>query len=455
MSLNLSHWSINRRLILAGLLLIPLSLMILGVGYFVAANNSAQVAQRQYMQLAVYWLLANADITPEGGVEMGPLIEEPRLANPQSGFYALITDTEGTIYWRSASSVAMSLDGLATDIQNIPFGQDDYEAVQGSMAHYRRPVKWELLSGEQVELVFHVFEEKNWVDEQLAAYQGVLQASYVATTVVLIAVLLLIVRWGLRPMAGLVSQLHSVERGQTRRIEGAFPRELDALIAAINQLLGNEQQQRERYRSAQADLSHSLKTPLSVLRNDAQSLTGEARQSAEKAIARMQEIIDYQLQRAAIQSAESLVKTQVDLYVTAQRVAQSLAKVYLDKKVVIRVEGQSQRVMGDERDLMDMVGNLTDNACKAAASQVLIKVSRSDDKVQLCVEDDGPGIDASMLDDITQRGHRADQYDSGHGIGLAVVSDIVASMKGQMALTKSDLGGARFEVSLPCPEQQG
>ena len=453
MSLNLSHWSINRRLILAGLLLIPLSLMILGVGYFVAANNSAQVAQRQYMQLAVYWLLANADINPEGGVEMGPLIEEPRLANPQSGFYALITDAEGTIYWRSASSVAMRLEGLATNVKNIPFGQDDYEAERGNLAHYRRPVKWELMNGEQVVLVFHVFEQKNWVNDQLAAHKGVLQASYVATTVVLIAVLLLIVRWGLRPMGGLVGQLKRVERGEAHRIEGVFPVELDDLVLAINQLLGNEEKQRERYRSAQADLSHSLKTPLSVLRNDAQSLTGEAKQSAEKAIARMQEIIDYQLQRAAIKHTESLVKTQVDLHATAQRVVQSLTKVYADKPLTIQVEGSALNVMGDERDLMDMIGNLTDNACKAATSQVLIRVLFAEGKAQLCVEDDGPGIDASMLDDITLRGHRADQYDSGHGIGLAVVSDIVASMNGQMTLTKSTLGGARFDVCLPCPEQ--
>lgn len=453
MSFNLSQWSINRRLIVAGLFLIPLSLMVLGVGYFIAADNSAKVAQRQYMQLAVYWLLGNADITPEGRVEMGALIEEPRLATPQSGFYAVITDAEGTIFWRSSSAVAMSFDNLATDLSVTPFGQDAFDSQHGKISHYRRPVRWEMMDGEQFTLVFHVFEEGNWVRERLAAHRGVLRASYIATTIILLAVLLLIVRWGLRPLKSVVAQLQRVEQGQSEQISGDYPAELDDLIGAINRLLRNEKQQRERYRTAQSDLAHSLKTPLSVLRNDAQDLSGEARTSAEKAIARMQEIIDYQLQRAAIQSADSVAKQRVDVYELAQRVLQGLGKVYIDRDLELQVVGSQQWVSGDKRDLLELIGNLTDNACKAAASKVQISLSKQGSSVLLSVEDDGPGIDPSMLEQITQRGQRADQYDSGHGIGLAMVAEIVASMKGDMALQQSALGGARFDVSLPCPSE--
>ena len=451
MSFNLSQWSINRRLIVAGLFLIPLSLMVLGVGYFIAADNSAKVAQRQYMQLAVYWLLGNADITPEGRVEMGALIEEPRLATPQSGFYAVITDAEGTIFWRSSSAVAMSFDNLATDLSVTTFGQDAFDSQHDKISHYRRPVRWEMMDGEQFTLVFHVFEEGNWVRERLAAHRGVLRASYIATTIILLAVLLLIVRWGLRPLKSVVAQLQRVEQGQSEQISGDYPAELDDLIGAINRLLSNEKQQRERYRTAQSDLAHSLKTPLSVLRNDAQNLSGEARTSAEKAIARMQEIIDYQLQRAAIQSADSVAKQRVDVYELAQRVLQGLGKVYIDRDLELQVVGSQQWVSGDKRDLLELIGNLTDNACKAAASKVQISLSKQGSSVLLSVEDDGPGIDPSMLEQITQRGQRADQYDSGHGIGLAMVAEIVASMKGDMALQQSALGGARFDVSLPCP----
>ncbi len=427
--------------------------MVLGVGYFIAADNSAKVAQRQYMQLAVYWLLGNADITPEGQVEMGAMIEEPRLATPQSGFYAVITDVDGNIFWRSASAVAMSFDNLATDLSITPFGKDAYISQHDKIAHYRRPVRWEMMDGEQFTLVFHVFEEGNWVRERLAAHRGVLRASYIATTIILLAVLLLIVRWGLRPLKSVVEQLQRVEQGQSEQINGDYPAELDDLIGAINRLLRNEKQQRERYRTAQSDLAHSLKTPLSVLRNDAQNLSGEARTSAEKAIARMQEIIDYQLQRAAIQSADSVAKQRVDVYELAQRVLQGLGKVYIERNLDMQVVGSQQWVSGDKRDILELIGNLTDNACKAAASKVQISLSKQGSSVLLSVEDDGPGIDPSMLEQITQRGQRADQYDSGHGIGLAMVAEIVASMKGDMALQQSDLGGARFDVSLPCPSE--
>ena len=453
MSFNLSQWSINRRLIVAGLFLIPLSLMVLGIGYFIAANNSAQVAQRQYMQLAVYWLIGNADITPDGRVEMGALIEEPRLATPQSGFYAVITDAEGIIFWRSSSAVAMSFDNLATDLGVTPFGQDAYDNQHHTLSHYRRPVRWEMMNGEQFTLVFHVFEEGNWVRERLAAHRGVLRASYIATTIILLAVLLLIVRWGLRPLKSVVAQLQRVEKGQSEQISGDYPAELDDLIGAINRLLRNEKQQRERYRTAQSDLAHSLKTPLSVLRNDTQKLAGEERTSAEKAIARMQEIIDYQLQRAAIQSADSVAKQRVDVHELAQRVLQGLGKVYIERNLDMQVVGRQQWVSGDKRDLLELIGNLSDNACKAAASKVQITIDKQGSSVLLSVEDDGPGIDPSLLEQITQRGQRADQYDSGHGIGLAMVADIVASMKGKMALQQSHLGGARFDVTLPCPSE--
>ncbi|HSG63195.1 MAG TPA: ATP-binding protein [Pseudomonadales bacterium] len=451
MNFNLNTWSITRRLLVAGLLMIPLSLTLLGVGYFVASNNAAHVAQRQYMQLAVYWLLANADITDEGRVVMGALVEEPRLATPQSGFYAAVTDVDGTIYWRSASSVAVALGDLTTNLNDVPFGTDAFFAQASALSHYRRPVRWELPSGEQVALIFHVFEEGNRVREQSAAHEGVLRVSYIATTFLLLAVLLFIVRWGLRPLTMVVAQLQRVEQGRADQIVGVYPRELNDLIGAINRLLGNERKQRERYRSALSDLAHSLKTPLSVLRNDVQQLSGEARDNADKAVTNMQEIIDYQLQRAAIQSQDSLARQRIDLYIMVERVVQSLAKVYLERELTLEVCGSSQWVQGDKRDLLELIGNLADNACKAASHRVRLTVAASDGQVLLSVEDDGAGIDPSMLETITRRGQRADQYESGHGIGLAMVADIVASMKGKMTLQHSDLGGARFDVQLPCP----
>jgi two-component system sensor histidine kinase PhoQ len=102
--------------------------------------------------------------------------------------------------------------------------------------------------------------------------------------------------------------------------------------------------------------------------------------------------------------------------------------------------------------MLELIGNLADNACKAARAVVVVSVSKEGGSVLLSVEDDGPGIDPNMLEQITQRGHRADQYESGHGIGLAMVADIVASMRATMHLQKSSLGGARFDIRLPCPD---
>ena len=434
-------------------MLIPLSLAVIGTGYFIAANNSAEAAQRQYMQLTVYLLLANADINHNGELVMGPLIEEPRLANPQSKFYAVVSNEQGDVYWRSASSVAVSLPQLATDLQLVPFGSDAFSMGIDDMSHYRRPVLWEMGNGDQVKLVFHVLEDGNWVSQQLEENQGILRASYVLTTVLLLAVLLFIVRWGLQPLSALVNQLQRVEDGMSDHIVGRYPSELQDLVGAINRLLENEQKQRERYRNALSDLSHSLKNPLSVLRNDINTLTGEARTSADNAIARMQEIIDFQMQRASIQSIDSVVKQRVNLYELAERVVRGLQKVYAERDLDIGLRGEAAWLSGDKRDLIELLGNLADNACKAATDKVRITITARQGEVLLSVEDDGPGVEASMLEQITQRGQRADQYKSGHGIGLAMVADIVANMRASMTLQQSEWGGARFDVVIPCPRQ--
>jgi len=448
LSFSLNSWSINRRLLIAGLILIPILLGTLGIGFHMATQKAARIAQRQGMQLTVYHMLANAEINPDGNLQMGPILEEPELNQPQSERYAVIADLGGQIFWRSDSAVSIDLPNLFFSSGQLLFGEDYYR-WEKHYAHYFRPVLWELPDGQQVAMVFHVFERGNVLNERLHAFMDILRIGLIISAIVLLAVLLLIVRWGLRPINQVVEQLHQLQKGNAESIGGQFPRELDGLVDAINHLVDNEREQRQRYRKALADLAHSLKTPLSVLRGDTQYLDSDNQRRTQQTIRQMQEIVDYQLQKAAIQQT-AVSGHHVDIVILCQRVLNTMSKVYADRQVEASLYGLKEaKVNGDERDVMELVGNLVDNAFKACQSKVEINIARSHDQLELTVNDDGKGIDTEMLDEITQRGVRADQYDSGHGIGLAMVADIVASMKGRLILEKSELGGASFKVLLP------
>ncbi len=446
LSFRPTSWSINRRLLIAGLLLIPILLGTLGLGFHMATQKAARIAQRQNMQLTVYHMMANAEIAPDGMLNMAPILEEPDLSQPQSGTYAVIADLAGREFWRSDSAVSSTLPNVFFSNGEIQFGEDYYR-WENKFAHYFRPVIWELPDGQQVALVFHVFQRGNVLNERLHAFMSILRYGLLISALILLGLLLVIVRWGLRPIGLVIEQLDAVEEGKTEQITGEYPKELNGLISAINRLLQNEQAQRQRYRKALADLAHSLKTPLSVLRGDINQLANNDRERTELSIKQMQEIIDFQLQKAAIQHA-MFSGQKVDLVVLCQRVISTMQKVYADRQITTAMHGLAEGfVLGDERDLLELLGNLLDNAFKACRAHVAVDFKMVGNELIMSVDDDGEGIDTNMLQEITQRGVRADQYQSGHGIGLAMVADIVASMKGHLALEKSHLGGARFVVS--------
>ena len=191
-------------------------------------------------------------------------------------------------------------------------------------------------------------------------------------------------------------------------------------------LIEHEHARQKRYRHALADLAHSLKTPLTLMRN---ALAAEARDALgttlEEQLARMDRIVDYQLQRAAT-SGKSKNTAPLPIKPVAEKILASLAKVYLDKKVDAELFiGSEVCFRGDEGDLMELLGNLLDNAYKWCRKSVRLTVKEKNRRVTISVEDDGPGINESQAEHLLQRGVRADQAMPGHGIGLAVACDIV------------------------------
>jgi two-component system sensor histidine kinase PhoQ len=272
----------------------------------------------------------------------------------------------------------------------------------------------------------------------------------------------MLLRWGLRPLRDVAREIHAIEAGEKELLSGTYPPELSALTGNLNGLLQRERGQMRRYRDALGDLAHSLKTPLAIMRgalaNQSRGALSEKQQGLDASLAatvaeeteKMQYIVDYQLQRAATAGPASPLASPLALSPVAKKIITSLDKVYHDKKIsaLLRIEpGLDFRC--DHGDLLELLGNLLDNAYKWCSSKVELQAGNEDGYLTLRVEDDGPGIPAEEAANILQRGVRADQSTPGQGIGLAVVASIVQAYGGEIRIAASPLGGACVLIRLP------
>ena len=224
----------------------------------------------------------------------------------------------------------------------------------------------------------------------------------------------------------------------------------------LNALILSERAHLERYRNTLADLAHSLKTPLAILTGCIQPQTVNKQLVAEQ-ILRMNEIVEYQLQKAAAKGQQKGLRGEVDMAIIIEKILSSLSKVYCEKRIhFVFTQNGNCMMHCEEGDIYEIAGNLLDNAAKWCKKSVhvtlteLTKSGLSPYAIILQVEDDGKGIPKKKLDDILQRGVRADERVQGHGIGMAVVKELIELLRGKLVSGKSKaLGGMEWLVYLP------
>ena len=261
-------------------------------------------------------------------------------------------------------------------------------------------------------------------------------------------------RAGLSPFNRLRHQMLSLRDGSKLRIEGTYPSEVQPLVNDLNALLEHREQVVRRALAKAGDLAHGLKTPLAVLRQEADR--AEANGQHETAVAlnhqveRMRRQIEYHLAQARATAPSSVPSASCPLLPSVQGLTRTLLRIYADRGVAIEVKVASEHsIRGQRENLEEMLGNLLDNACKWAKSRVKIESAQENDAVLITVDDDGPGLPASMRDQVLQRGIRADESAPGSGLGLAIVRDLADLYGGTIALDDSPMGGLRATLRLP------
>ncbi|WP_163931020.1 ATP-binding protein [Paraferrimonas sp. SM1919] len=258
--------------------------------------------------------------------------------------------------------------------------------------------------------------------------------------------------WGTKPIGRMQRQLQSITHGKRSQLSQDYPAELEGVTQALNQLLQQSSSQTERYQNAINDLAHSLKTRLAAvhaLMSDEQLTRKDLYDRVMDQVGQMDLLVKYQLKRAmlgrqGLQQETTLIKE------VAVQITNMLDKVYQEKRVQLSLHiDENCTFPGDKGDLMELIGNMLENAYRLSISQVRLTAYVREQLLHILIEDDGPGVDPAMRSKILQRGVRADTKTPGQGIGLAVCAEIINSYGGQLTIDDSDLEGAKFEIKLP------
>ena len=272
-----------------------------------------------------------------------------------------------------------------------------------------------------------------------------------------------VVRSGLAPLDELRRRLRAIQGGAERRLQGRYPSEVQPLVDDMNALLAHQEQAVQRALAKAGDLAHGLKTPLAVMSQDAQRAAAAGQSDLATALSeqieRMRRQIEYHLAHARAAASGANAGVRCSIAASAEPLARTLLRLYAGRGITIDVRvPPDHEVRCQREDLDEMLGNLLDNACKWAASRVVIASAilppeggSHEPAVTITVDDDGPGLPETMREAVLQRGVRVDEAAPGSGLGLAIVRDLAAVYGGTIALEASAIGGLRARLSLPSP----
>ncbi len=436
----------------------------LGLAFFAldqAFFDAALSSQRDRLQGYLHAYLAGADTNRAGNLippEVGP---DPRFDRPDSGLYAVIVGDNvrnaKDRQWRSPSALGLDLPVNIELDQGATEFSGPIRTAHGNLFVLSQGIAWSVANRPELKLTVTIAEDAAALQTQVRVFRRTLLAWLGGLGVLLILLLLAVLRWSMAPLRKVAADLNQVERGAAEHLGDRYPTELSGLAANLNNFIDSERDRLKRYRNTLADLAHSLKTPLAVMRTQLEAETDEKqlRWTVLEQVGRMDEIVAYQLSRAATSGRQTFAAP-LPLEPFAEEIVRSLEKVYAAKHVLCEFEiDPDARFRGDQGDLMELLGNMLENAFKWAEHTVLFSahpVNPTDNRfggVDLIIEDDGPGIAEGQVEHLLQRGVRGDERVQGHGIGLSIVQDIVKAYSGSLKVSRSKtLGGARFDVRL-------
>jgi len=418
-------------------------------------------AMRERLEVQLVSLITASEEDSSGGLRPSAqhVDATARFNTPGSGLYGEIMRNDGYPSWRSISLTGTGLVFEApAEIGARHFGQLTNADGSNVLALSRR-LEWQFDNGVTRSFVYSVAEDLGPYYSQLNNFRGQMFGWFGALMLLLLGAIAVLVRRLLAPLRRVEREITAIETGEMTELGGGYPRELLGITTNLNTLLRGERERLARYRNTLGNLAHSFKTPLAVMRNLLSGDSGRdlpiAKQLDEQ-VGRMDDIVKYQLKRAAASGSTGLGLAPVDVAQALEALRGALLKVYIERNLTCTLQVENNALFfGDREDLTEVAGNLLDNAFKWARREIRLTVTRLTsptarrDGLLMIFEDDGPGIPTAQRAHVLERGARLDERVSGQGIGLSVVRELIGLNGGSIAIHSSELGGARIEVRLP------
>ena len=443
-------FSLRKRLVLVATLVLIIALGLVGFALNAANYRGAVSSLQARMESHVYLVLAAMEVGGNGSLEMDEEFTDPRLTQPSSGIYIRVQGRDEL--WSSASSLGLQWPPQEpAEPGQVVFTEPGPDSNFFTLIY---GVGWQLADNSIVPFTVSVLVDESEISQQTSAFRLGLWQSLGAAGVILVLAQIVIFFFGFRPLRQVARDVARVESGQAERLEGRYPRELEPLARNVNLLLETEKSNQARIRNALDSLAHSLKTPLAVIQAGLPLHGGDAEASMQGAVDEMSRLIATRLERAGSTARRTLAEP-VLVQPQLQRIIDSLQKVYSHKMIRCGFTLEKKLAFyGEKRDLLELMGNLLDNAFKYGQSQVRVsggalQPNASRPGLWMQFEDDGAGIEESQWERLTQRGSRGDEQAEGHGLGLAIVMELVTAYGGEVSIAHSDLGGAKINVRIP------
>ena len=449
----MTRGSLRLRLLAAGAASILIALALAGLGLTLLFERHVERRIVVELELDLRQLIGHLGRTENGTLLLERPLADPRFEEPLSGLYWQITDGPGGAVLRSRSLWDGTLD-LPTD--RLRTGEVHRHTIAGPggatlLILERHIALPQSLGGGSVRAAVAI--DRGEIHVAGRAFASELVPSLAVLAAVLIAAAWVQVRVGLRPLDAIRRRLAAIRTGAAARLGTDFPDEVQPLAAEVDSLLDTQDATIERARARAADLAHGLKTPLTVLADDAQQLRARGEAGFADEIAALVEGMRRHVERE-LARARAGVRTRggasQPVSPIAAQVVEVMRRTPRGKQLGWHIDIPADLAVGiDAQDLAEMLGNLVENAAQWARTSVRLCGWHDSDAAGLLVEDDGPGVPDRDIETVLARGGRLDATKPGAGLGLAIVGDLVETHGGSLVLSRSPLGGLRAELRLP------
>src|SRR6476659_10783071 len=451
--------SLATRLFFSATAWVVVILAITGVVLSSVYNNATERAFDRRLNLYLRTLIAEVATPDEWPDRHFQSLGEPRFELPLSGWYwqSTRTDTEKGEARASRSLWDKKLPKLDESADLTAAGVR-LGYVDGPEGQTLRMVERPVDLGADGKYLVSVAGDATEIFDETRSFDYYLGGTFAALTIVLLLTTIFQVRFGLAPLKRISDSIADIRSGRAERLEGEFPVEIAPLARETNALIDANREIVERARTHVGNLAHAVKTPLSVIVNEANAHQHDpfASKVLEQADV-MRDQVAHHLERARIASRVTIIGTVTEVAPAIEALRRTMEKIHRDRGITIAVKADPlAKFRGERQDLEEMAGNLVDNACKWAASQVLIEVlveppaePGSGQRLRIVVDDDGRGLSAAERAQVSRRGQRLDESKPGSGLGLSIVVDLAALYGGSLSLRNAPIGGLRAELVLP------